>query len=474
MDKLNFEELMESVTDKGEISNFCARHIGGLMEADFSESDNDKEKLVKVTVIKAGWSKNGIFYPQKALPQIQEFITSTARKVYVDHNPEGLKGTRYVNEWVADVMEAEVVGDELKATIRVHTDNPNTSWLYERMKTSPDMFGPSIVGAASVKQGEVDGVKGRIVEDIKFIRSFDLVSEPAAGGKVDNVMESILWTDSEDLAEGKMKDHVNTIKERERQFKVREELWTLERALSAIIEESVFAEGELAHHSIEDRKGAISEAATSFVEMVGALEFTAPTEKVSEEVDNKTSRDKEIIKKTKIKENKEFNLMNLTEFKEKYPELAEAFKLEIAESISDEKTKLQTKVTDLEEKISTLDEEKVVLATEKKDLEEKVNTFEDQKLSADKKEIIKAVVKESKIEDTLVTDVFEGTLNAVEYDADKVEKFKESIKALCEDRKGIVKPKGKVNTEDVTKNKNKEEPVSEEVTKKRSLDMIKG
>ena len=115
--------------------------------------------------------------------------------------------------------------------------------------------------------------------------------------------------------------------------------------------------------------------------------------------------------------------LTLNELLENRPDMIEAIEKKVQDNLSskDEVDSLKKQVTELTEG--------------KKTLELKVDEFEVIKASAKKKETVDELLKESKIEEALVTPLFRETLSEAKDEA--------AMKALIEDRKTLTKPEKK-------------------------------
>lgn len=436
-------------------SNFSFRSYG-LSEAIF----DDQKREVSVTVIKAGWSKNGLHYPQTVLESIGKFIAGPSRKVYIDHHPDGVKGSRKVSEWIATVQEAHVEGDELKARIKVHADGPN-SWVYDRMKSDPSVFGPSIVGVAEVGEGTADGIKGKIVNSIKYIRSFDIVAEPAAGGKIDGVIEGVVWDSEKELSEASpdLSAYVGRLKEREKEQELRNDLWTLLGAFECLVNDLVLAREDYEYISIADRQKIVDSSSAEFAAEVNKLSFIEPEpapdagtttseegKKASVSEDTKTG-------KPIINPKKEITAMTLEEMKKDHPELLAAYALEVKEELETKavvaaSTKLSEEVKTLREQVGKIDGEKVALLAENKALKEQNDKTAKEVAESTRKGIIAEEISKAKLPDFAVTDSFKESLDLVPFTMETKEEFTKKVTALCEDRKTLAEkvPSKKIST----------------------------
>ncbi len=427
-------------------SNFQINFTGDLTEADF----NDEKRLVSMTVLKEGTSKNGIHYTKKSLSQVKGFLETTAKKVYIDH-PEGgeVKLSRNLSEWIGNVESASIheglEGDILKANVRMHSDGPN-AWAYNRMKENLGSFGPSIIGKAIIKQRNMGGKKVSVAEDIVYLKSFDIVDTPSAGGSVDAILESTIWQDGEEdnLSEA-LKDRLSSLKQRKKEREVSENLWDTTWAFSTLINDIVMAKEEFQTVSVEKRKTELSEAFNDALVMVNKLSFIEPSKE-------KVKESGIIIKEVKIiKEDLSVDIKNVSELKNQFPEL---FKQIVSETVTNYKSEQKIeeklgKVGTLEEdnkklsdEIVTLKESNKTLTETNEKLEENEKEVLEQKLSNRKIELVKKVKEDLDFSEDVSSELFESELLAYELVEADEQKFIDAITEKVKDRVEIAgKPK---------------------------------
>jgi len=115
--------------------------------------------------------------------------------------------------------------------------------------------------------------------------------------------------------------------------------------------------------------------------------------------------------------------LTLKELLENRPDMVETIKKEVQENLSSK------------EEVAGLKKQVADLTEDKKTLELKVDEFEVKEAATKKEDVVNELLKESKIDESLVTPIFRGTLS----DA----KDEEAMKALIEDRKTLTKPEKK-------------------------------
>lgn len=153
------------------------------------EQEDGKGKQLEVTLIESGWSKNGNYYSKEVAESVADHILES-KKLYMDHDLTMSGQPRSLKEVVAIAVEAYKEDGRAKAIVEM-TENPNTIWLYELAKQFPQEVGLSIDARARVKEGEMEGKTGRIIEDIVKLNSVDFVTTPSAGGEVTRIAASV-------------------------------------------------------------------------------------------------------------------------------------------------------------------------------------------------------------------------------------------------------------------------------------------
>ena len=115
--------------------------------------------------------------------------------------------------------------------------------------------------------------------------------------------------------------------------------------------------------------------------------------------------------------------LTLKELLENRPDMVETIKKEVQEKLSSK------------EEVASLEKQIADLTENKKTLKLKVDEFEVKEAATKKEDVVNELLKESKIDESLVTPIFRETLS----DA----KDEEAMKALIEDRKTLTKPEKK-------------------------------
>jgi hypothetical protein len=155
--------------------------VGGIPFESFKESRAGGLSN-EITVIEKGWSLNGNHYGQEALKGIAEGCNSMAVG-YFNHGPTFSRDPR---DWAIVTESGRVEGNRVKSKIHVF-QYPDGDFLKERIeyaknKKANHLFGVSIDAFAEVREGEMDGEEGVIVDRILRLNSVDIVMVPAAKG----------------------------------------------------------------------------------------------------------------------------------------------------------------------------------------------------------------------------------------------------------------------------------------------------
>jgi hypothetical protein len=279
-----------------------------ILMGDLSEAKYDAEnRVAELTVIRKGWSKNGFYYGDRPLQAIAEHINGSARKVYLNHNKRSeIFEPRLVEDHVAENLGATVAADGLTVVTKAKffKSGPK-AWVFDRMRESPESLGPSIVGKAKIRQGTAEGRKGPIVEDITYLHSYDLVSGPSAGGKVNSVAEGMApvenGTHFEHIFEGVVSDEdqqfllealgaqavaeadtpqVTILKDRIKQKQARrdvvEKWYDLQYTFTDELGNIVLAREGYEFAAVADRKKLVTPLIEEFTTEINKMNFIAP------------------------------------------------------------------------------------------------------------------------------------------------------------------------------------------------------
>ncbi|MHB1418470.1 MAG: hypothetical protein ACYCX4_02620 [Bacillota bacterium] len=156
----------------------------------------------RMTVLKTGWnvrrdgSLGDKYYTKQYITSMLPLIEGA--RAYTDHQTEREERERPQNsvlKLVGHWSDAQQEPDG-RATA-VFNLSESALWLrpllVEAEKLNNEkgivLVGPSINGYGTVRMGEAEGRRGKIVESAKLLNSIDIVTEPGAGGTVDKLLE---------------------------------------------------------------------------------------------------------------------------------------------------------------------------------------------------------------------------------------------------------------------------------------------
>lgn len=155
--------------------------VGGVPFESFKESRAGGLSN-EITVIEQGWSLNDNHYGKEALRGIAEGCNDMAVG-YFNHGPTFSRDPR---DWAIVTESGRLDGNRVKSKIHIFK-HPDGDFLKERIeyakkKKANHLFGVSIDAFAEVREGEMDGKDGVIVDRILRLNSVDIVMVPAAKG----------------------------------------------------------------------------------------------------------------------------------------------------------------------------------------------------------------------------------------------------------------------------------------------------
>jgi len=163
-----------------------------LSESALFESATDAG--VDVTLIRPGWSKNNRYYSKEALSRAADKFEGS--KAYLDHpskSDEQNRPERSVKDIAGSYSNVRQADDgRLVGTLHLLGENGTfiRPLIDAAIAGKPDLIGLSINALGKTVQGEAEGRKGIIVEDIAQANSTDIVTTPAAGGRFERLAAS--------------------------------------------------------------------------------------------------------------------------------------------------------------------------------------------------------------------------------------------------------------------------------------------
>lgn len=165
--------------------------------ADFLEAKDEKGLVWEATLIRAGLSKNGTFYPDAVLREAAALFDG--RPVFAKADAEHLHGAgkdvRNLIGWISSPRFVEGLAPDTGRVI----GRLNFSRAAERVREliadawsrgKRDLVGLSIDAVGKARAGLREGVK-RVAAAIEKVTSVDLIVEPAAGGELIRMVEAV-------------------------------------------------------------------------------------------------------------------------------------------------------------------------------------------------------------------------------------------------------------------------------------------
>ena len=152
----------------------------------------------RMKIIQAGWGSSG-YYPADVLKRDGPKVFRAGTQMFMDHPT--LTGEKELPERsvrdLAGVLtsdaawdKAGLLGPGLYASARVY---PDWAWTVE---SKAQDIGVSIYAYGRAKDGEAEGRKGKILEELTAARSIDFVTVPGAGGRILPLYEAARGADS--------------------------------------------------------------------------------------------------------------------------------------------------------------------------------------------------------------------------------------------------------------------------------------
>ncbi|HEY3314477.1 MAG TPA: hypothetical protein VGL40_04255 [Bacillota bacterium] len=260
-----------------------------LKEAKFSADKLEAE----VTLIQPGWSKNGRYYPAEALAAAAPLYEGA--RAFIDHptpTEEAGRPERSVRDLAGRYHGVHVAEDgSLRGKLQFYE---TARALYSLAKEDPEAIQLSHNALGRTRQGTIAGRTGQIIEAIKAVKSVDLVTDGAAGGRLDRLLAS----NRPDSQKG---DKTVDIKELLKQLKeadldeatkkqlldgLRESRPEIVQAITDEVESRVYGKKDEVTKAIKEAEGKI----TKLAEAVQGLT-----------TENKTLREKAVAAETKEK-----------------------------------------------------------------------------------------------------------------------------------------------------------------------------
>lgn len=151
-----------------------------------------RDGTIPIKVIEPGWGSSG-YYPAQVLERDGPSIFSKGLKMFWNHATPTEEAMR--PEGDLNALAAEFISDS-----RYLANGPEGPGLYADAKVFEGYQGPindmakhigvSIRATGRAAQGEAEGRKGPIVQQLTAAKSVDFVTEPGAGGKILDMFEA--------------------------------------------------------------------------------------------------------------------------------------------------------------------------------------------------------------------------------------------------------------------------------------------
>lgn len=143
----------------------------------------------RIQLIDAGWSKNGRYYsPQVLAEAAAAGVYKASTAMFIDH-PTATEKAERPERSVKDLAARLTTDAVYKDGALVAEATLLGPWV-PFINEVADQIGVSIRAAGTVEYGEADGREGLIVTEITEGISVDFVTDPAAGGRVLELIES--------------------------------------------------------------------------------------------------------------------------------------------------------------------------------------------------------------------------------------------------------------------------------------------
>lgn len=163
---------------------------------------HDGGRIWEVTLIRSGWSKNGVYYSPEALREalplfagipIAIYTTDTSRAGHLDRSDRfagEAPGGNVAGFAVAPRLVEVSGGVEVRADYHCTHDQVRQTLLAAERAGAPFPLGFSIDGWGERAEGVAEGRRGLLIKQITKLAETTLVSNPAAGGRVVRLVAS--------------------------------------------------------------------------------------------------------------------------------------------------------------------------------------------------------------------------------------------------------------------------------------------
>jgi len=373
------ENASEKNTEQGEaLMNTNEFNIGDKLVTSLKEAKiDDASGTAEIIALQAGWSSNGKYYSKEVVESLPKFLLERS-KIYLNHVDTAEKKLgRNLRDWVATVEEA--YGKDGKAFAKIRfTGNADASWLLQEALRHPEQLHFSIDAIGRGHEGEAEGKSGIVIESFVFLDSLDVVDYGAAGGRLVAAYASQAASEVNLLYEA-----AATLRDKVEKRVTKDRLEILFNVFIGMLHELSWT----CEFSDDEKKERIGELVDEFLDEFENIDIVKAFES--------------------FMANKEVK-MDLSELKEKYPEVFEQVKSEILNT--DEVKAKDAAISSLEAKISDITASVEAVTSEKKKLEDALTTVQAEVDKYKAEEL--RIAKEGKINEMLKSTSL-GTLDSI-------------------------------------------------------------
>lgn len=174
--------MLDEITDQELSEQLVALDEGALR----------RDGTVRVKVIQSGWGASGYYSPD-VLKRDGPAVFKAGTRMFWDHpsrTQEADHPERSIRDLAAVLASDARWEEDGKHGAGLYADAKVFSPFKESLTELAPHIGVSIRAFAKVREGEAEGRKGRVVENIATARSIDFVTAPGAGGKVIELFEA--------------------------------------------------------------------------------------------------------------------------------------------------------------------------------------------------------------------------------------------------------------------------------------------
>ena len=249
--KTTYEQVESGKDQWMEVQNVFTGDVIALSEKEVSGSKNN---IVPIKIIKPGWGSSG-YYPADMLKRDGSKVFKKGIKMFWNHptvSEESERPERNLRDLAGELVEDAqwkndgLYGSGLYARAKIFSP------FQDAVKELTPHIGVSIRASGKAQEGEADGQKGMIIEEITNAASIDFVTAPGAGGKILELFES--YRDPDQIKKGKEMAELKELQEAnvdltEKLKKSGEDLTKAQADIAEKEKELQAAQDELAKHA---------------------------------------------------------------------------------------------------------------------------------------------------------------------------------------------------------------------------------